>query len=595
MAVRRINRRILDTPLEPPSKEWLWLHMNNGVPSLDWYVNGKWTSVAQGSPIQSVPKENYVTLNALQVRLQSYVSLSSFNNTLADYAKKAEVPTQQWVTGLLSGYQKTLSAGTGIKITNNQVSINLNAGSGISILGNTISCTVPSGTPPDLTSLIERVEALENAGYIPSSWFKTINYVDLFNDPDTNPDVDMNIEANGTGTGSTIHIAQEGESTNNVNTLYFFTHSRLQGVGLYNTLLQNGSLTGSDGVTYTYHPGKFYHLYDDGSFIELPATNDRFADCNPGGNAIYYNFRDKSGHKQRVLTTMEKYGSIIIPHKIQYAETSDTVYYSLQVKGPFFAEYTDVKLVFNGDELQALLVTNPTGSNPYTEIQPNGTIRFTYSDYYVTRYLLFKRKYNQLNELGTAKDIHVVFNNGHKDVDVTLKYGSVRIFYKDGIEYSGFDTSTWAASKHRKTATNFSLQLGGRATFMSNVQVYQSKLNVLYAKVCAKVPERYSGDVFNGLILAAFRNGWNCHAANPNAYFQTTESRGTNNCAQAYDCWASAVITCQMKEVRAYFNDSKDSDLITLSSLAFYQKTTDNGWWTISEVGLIEHEDPFTE
>jgi hypothetical protein len=42
----RREKKILKSAIEPPSKEWLWLHTVEGRPVLSEHVNGKWREIS---------------------------------------------------------------------------------------------------------------------------------------------------------------------------------------------------------------------------------------------------------------------------------------------------------------------------------------------------------------------------------------------------------------------------------------------------------------------------------------------------------------------------------------------------------------------
>lgn len=625
--VQRISRKILDTPIEPPSTSWLWLHEVNGVPSLDWYLNGKWTPISRGSSIQPLPKENYVTPTALQVRLQDYLKKTELGQSIQNYVGGLNLASKSYVTGQLAGYQPKLTAGTGISLLGNTISVNLNAGTGISINGNTISLSgTSSGSPAyddsaliqRITSLESAVDTLQSAGYIPGSWFKTINGNDLFSNAPTSDNI---VITGGSGTGAGIHIAEQDEETNDAGTLYFFTHSPWQGVGLYSTLLQKGRLNANetaDGNVYVYHPSKFYHLYEDGSFDELPEIEGvRYADCNPNGNSVYYNYYDNKGNKQRVLTDLQFYGDVVVSHKILYAETSDTAYFALQVKGPFFAENTDVTFTFNDQDIEVKVASNNSGNITYTELSDSDYIRFTYDDFSVTRFILFKRKYSDINELKTAKDVVVTLNNGYSSTDITVKYGSCQVFYKDGNTHpmsgiTGFTPTSGTTVQTNNSWNYFKVKLlnTGKLKFAENVKIDQTKYNIIYAKV-VNAPGDYSVwlGYSNRLKVAATRydtvngnsKGWTTATAPSNNYAKTSEGYGHNDCDIEYPLWGSSAITCRIKEVRPYFRhpvnsseyDANNPDMLTLKELLLYKQVSKGDWYNISELGVITHNDPF--
>lgn len=154
MLVKRVERRILESGAEPPSKSWLWLDLTSGVPVLKNYMNGTWTPLAGSTQQAPEPEPTDLTGYAKESWVVSRInSLSAFFNTkLSDYVKKSEIPEIPDVQGLVADiadvksrlgsfitlsyfnvelgkfsnslsttYQKKLTAGTGINIDGNNV------------------------------------------------------------------------------------------------------------------------------------------------------------------------------------------------------------------------------------------------------------------------------------------------------------------------------------------------------------------------------------------------------------------------------------------------------------------------------------------
>lgn len=646
------QRKILTSALPPKDKEFLWLHQTGGQSILKDFVNGKWVAVGDlvtsshtedlepYTPTTPSGNEGYVTRDTLNRALSIYVTNSSLSSTLSTFQKKLTPGLGIKISGntisvdvdtaLSSNSTKPLANST-INSVFNQLSANINnlnttkqnklgaanAGDNITITsvnGIVKISAANTGSGSDYSALDSRITALETAGYVPRTWFKTINEVSIINDNYPNGDKNITISG-GSGTGSSVDIVQDGEPTDDTNTLYFFTRNPLQGVGLYNTLLQNGSLRGSDGKTYTYHPSKFYHLYPDGSFDELvEIPGQRYADCNPGSNDVYYNYNTKDGQRRRVLTTMKWYGEIIVPHLIQYADTSDTAYYSLQVTGPFYAQQTNIEFEYNSSDLQVILVDKNELYEPvYTDLSTlDNKVIFTNDNHYIARSLLFKRKYNDINELKTPKDISLVLNNGITRTNVTIKYGATQIFYKEGDtqpmdDVPGFDSTVATNVRIEPRHLVYRLNSQRGIVIKDKVKIDQSKYNIIYAKVI-----NYPGSVDAGLgsikiddnsrlKIYAYRSDENLNTAIslPKSYIATTEGYGENKCYYEYSLYGESALTCTLREVRPYYRQLSDSvdfdpdnpDILTLSEIGFYQKIA-TGEYHISEIGVITHEDP---
>lgn len=164
-------------------------------------------------------------------------------------------------------------------------------------------------------------------------------------------------------------------------------------------------------------------------------------------NIVYYNGKQ---------TPMKRYGDLVIPHRIKYADTSDTAYFFLQVKGPFFAEKTEVTLTFNEEEIEVYETSllgiedryivhskkNSTSYNGHSLKVPNvekiklnsgDHIDFTYSNFYKTRNLLIKRIKGDPTE--TPLTSILTLNNGYEDYEVRIKFSVVDLVFKNGTLY----------------------------------------------------------------------------------------------------------------------------------------------------------------
>ena len=413
--------------------------------------------------------------------------------------------------------------------------------------------------------------------------FKTINGEPIFG-----PNGGNIVTPTSGGGGGGIRVVDESDpnaDTSDPTQTYFFSHSRLQGVGLYNILLQNGSLTGTDGVIYTYHPGKFYRLYDDGSFDEVAADADHYASFKD--NIVYYNFKDDKGELHSVRTTLERYGHLVFPHKYQYADTSDTAYYAVQVRGPFFAEATDVTLSYDPNALSVHVIEN----GAERQVNSGGILRFTYQDYYQARFLVVRRRYSDIDELKRAKDIEVTFNNGYEDTVVTFKYGAAKVFYKDGDTrpmsgVNGFTPVAGTKPTVEPGTSSFTFSGSGKLKVAENVVIDQTKYNMFYVKVA-------NNPGFDFLTLFARREGWTSdyftvYGPTSDTYYQTGITGGKSDCTVEYPLWRSSVVNCKMQDIRS---DDHLTD-ITLKELLL--RTTVNGSrYEITEIGVLTHEPPF--
>lgn len=616
--VQRISRKILDTPTEPPSTSWLWLHEVNGVPSLDWYLNGKWTPISRGSSIQPLPKENYVTANALQVRLQNYLTKGELGQSVQNYVNGLSLVSQTWVTNKLSGYQPKLTAGTGISIFNNKISVSLVPGDGINIEGNKISLSgsVPEDPTSDDTALVNRVSALESAvssltsaGYIPGSWFKTINNTPIYDEDGGN----FTISPSSSG-GSNIHIAEPGESTDEIDTLYFFSHSPYRGEGLYNTLVQDGSITytDEDDVEHTivYDPRQLYHLYSDGSFsVVTPKEGDiTFKD-----NAVYY---------KGTRTPMNRYGEFVCTHKILYAITSDTAYFSFQLSGPFYnaivrngstVSYTPVTLRYDSTKVKVYEVTKTesNGTPVWTEVLRNNGYVFDVSNdnFSIPHTLHFVR---QSSDFTTHMNVAVRFVVGdedgfHIDNDIHVKFCKADVLFRaDKNKTLAQVNSSRPSGVNLWDPSYCSIDSNGRLRINSgnishNIKtlsdIDQTKKRIFYARV-------YGNSTEVGMHLEVIWNNWVGYTPSDDAVFRNQRNLywfSKNQLNRVYGDFCFTV--CEMHELNhsfGYVNGSNLTDTLFVDpsantdiidvTLRIRQRNNSTGY-LYDEIGVLEYDD----
>lgn len=210
-------------------------------------------------------------------------------------------------------------------------------------------------------------------------------------------------------------------------------------------------------------------------------------------NIVYYN--DKQ-------TSMKRYGDLVIPHRIKYADTSDTAYFFLQVKGPFFAEKTEVTLTFNEEEIEVYETCLTGLENRYikngkksssslskgfrleipvvekTKLSSGDHIDFTYSNFYKTRNLLVKRIKGDPTQ--TPLTSKVTFNNGYEDCEVRFKFSVVDLVFKDGVLNPSLANFSGNSSLFGKTMVEITDSENNNATFYSDTDGYLIKSNYLY-------------------------------------------------------------------------------------------------------------------
>ena len=293
----------------------------------------------------------------------------------------------------------------------------------------------------------------ELAKCIKPSQLVTINGRQLY-DPQS-PTNDILI---GDGFEASIKVCGEND-TPNAN-LCFFQQRPLQGVALYNDLLQNGSVTGTDGNTYVYNPSTLYHLYDDGSFITLEDSRDAGHWVDDYKGFAQYKYIDNEGNIQSQITSLPYYGRVIPGARVLYAMAGDTAYGQLRVGGPFYAEVTEVTVEYDQSKIDMYEVTsvkkqatqdplnNPPKDYEYIyqankTLIPNGAVlKFGYSKkgdirtFYDNILIIYERKWNNPNELKTSISVPVTFKTIDDERTINVKFGETQILYKSGNIYT---------------------------------------------------------------------------------------------------------------------------------------------------------------
>lgn len=201
--------------------------------------------------------------------------------------------------------------------------------------------------------------------------------------------------------------------------VYFFSNGPQRGKGLYNTLLQEGSCVGKDGVTYTYSPRKLYHLYPDGSFDEVVPQE---GDVTYQGNAVYY--------KGKRLP-MPRYGELIYNHNVLYARTSDLATLIFRVSGPFYADSCNVTLHYNSSYIDVFEYVGAEGAGQEVLLNDGHVFEIDNSNFSNLHTLMIKRKKVDYDDgFDTFLNIAVRLSTPTKDVDVHVKFPKTQVFFK---------------------------------------------------------------------------------------------------------------------------------------------------------------------
>jgi len=300
----------------------------------------------------------------------------------------------------------------------------------------------------------------------------------------------------GSGGGCNVVVVDDEAEAVDSGTLYFFDNSLLQGVGLYNTLLQQGWINLSNGEKHYYHPSNLYKRYDDGSFDILENNEEHGTEVID--NTVYYHYIDNDGLTKKSRTTMKYYGDIMVPHNIHLAETSDTAHLVMRVTGPFFAHSTPVTIHYDSSKVTVYEVTGVTSENvtafstqikaynsEKTVVADGSVFDFTYDNFINPRVLLVVRKYNTINDLKTSLNTTVTFSTPYENnvVNVSVMYGSCDIFYKKGTNYSVFENTSSSNITTLSGKDYFAAKDKCTVTAAVSRSLNQTKRNMFYVKI----------------------------------------------------------------------------------------------------------------
>lgn len=483
------ERKIYFSATAPENSEWLWLQQKNGKSVLRDYVNGQWVTVGELSPsitpsVAPSNTGNYITRDLLTRTLASYVTSSSLAQTLASYAKSSEITSLQSslesvmqrfgdyvtysdLTATLNSYQKKLSVGTGLQMNSAGTKISVKCDATFNTesqnpISNAVVATKLALVDTAINNANTNIQALSTGKQDKLTAGSGITISgNVISSSGGSPDDDGN-------TYYSIAVVNDSSEATDENMAYFFAKAPLQGKGLFNTLLQNGSVVGTDGETYTYSPSVLYDVHPDGSFSIVEEDENHYTTVED--NIVFYNYVDENDDLQTVKTRMFNVGRVIVPHKMQYTALSDVARIPFQVSGPFFSETTEVTLTYDSSEVTVYLVTDvityalnkkPSGASsaikgywPETELIESGhTFVFTNEDFNVPRRLIVKR-----NSLDTSTvlesevvnsntpsntvdvvdplDTTITFETSFETLDVLVRFGKTILLYKDGSVYN---------------------------------------------------------------------------------------------------------------------------------------------------------------
>ena len=369
-----------------------------------------------------------------------------------------------------------------------------------------------------------------------------------------------NQQSSGYGGGSNIIVVDSEEQATDPNTLYFFDNSLLQGVGLYNTLLREGSIVGKDGNTYIYSPRNLYNIYEDGSFdvLENNEAAGQWTTFDDANNLVYYNYYDNSGIHCKKVTSLKHYGDVIVSNTIKYADTSDTAYLFFKISGPFFGNNDgETKVAIEWDsqaspiEVKQISVTGtkeidirniqnwPTGANKVTNpikvpitkedtIYNGSWIAFDNTNFNNTICIAVKRLYplgnndiGKYDALQTPLEAILNFRvlGSNKTTKVKVQFCKTYLFFKRGVETPMSNVTAYIPQTYvtpGKTVSRIVINDSSKSdidkclylnlsdckdTIASNFKLYQDRKYILYIKTI-NVPSWYY------LALSASWNAW---------------------------------------------------------------------------------------
>ena len=256
-----------------------------------------------------------------------------------------------------------------------------------------------------------------------------------------------------TGVSNIEFVTDSATPTDAQDTLYFFLFSLLQGVGLYNNLLngRDTDLEYKDNVLYSVNSKGYCDIVEPEGNIEI--IDNRVWCCGKP-------------------TTMWNKGKIVT-QTIVYSTTSEYANLAFIVEGPFYSDETRVTV--NYDDSLVEIVRYPDSIDydnnltvlsddvVFDNINSGDQIIVDADKFYVPIKLRIKRKNFSASDVVQSFSTTIVLNNGYENTEVKVHFCETVLFYKDGIGYNGFDVDNIVMSRpskvvngttHYSTATN---------------------------------------------------------------------------------------------------------------------------------------------
>ena len=564
---------------------------------------------------------------------------------LKEYAKKSEVYTKEEIDDKI----KNIPTGQ------DGITPHIDEATGNWFIGNTDTGVKARGSFEDLTE--EQKESLRGVGIadikgtygistspvtVPTSWSNTFpttglqgKYVWLkltviyTTDPTTSMSCAPVIISYGIGSsptpggGISVDVVNTEEEATAEGTLYFFMHSPLQGVGLYDILLKEKHIIGLDGKEYFYSPRELYNVYPDGSFDVINQDEDHFITTRD--NTVIYNYRDNEGNLVSADTMLPRYGEIIVPHNIKYGDTADTIFFNIQVSGPFYEENTPVTIEYDSSLVEVKLITNIvskvdtslSGENsdaktiysPVTEVIPSGSsITFTNDNYYTCKNLFIVRKYTNYDELKTPLDTTVTFSTPVESNTVSCRFNKSYLFYSNGIvnPMSSEGVPEALANNFMQSIldgvdlpdTNLSIykrndyfwitgaSSKGLCPIVKNFTINAKDKYVVYIKLKTRSCPTAHFDI------RAIRDGWTFSSTVPKGVYYKRSSYESmqflGNSVSNYGCLLANINMHEFKSAPGSNNAGfSTSDIIPLDAITFGPNI--NGKHCIEEIGIMKY------
>ena len=255
------------------------------------------------------------------------------------------------------------------------------------------------------------------------------------------PHILMVYQEGSGGASSNVKIVTDSATpTDTPDTLYFFLFSLLQGVGLYNNLLngRNTDLEYKDNVLYSVNSAGYCDIVEPEGNIEI--INNRVWCCGKP-------------------TTMWNKGKIVT-QTIVYSVTSEYANLAFIVEGPFYAEETRVSITYDDTLIEVIRYPDSIEYNEYIEvvsedvvfenIDSGDEIIVDSDKFYIPIKLRIKRKNFNPSDIVQSLSTAITLNNGYEETQVTVNFCETVLFYKDGVGYNGFDVDNIAMSRPSK-------------------------------------------------------------------------------------------------------------------------------------------------